>query len=271
MGRELRRLLVDPLRLTAAGGLLPLEREELHYLRRVLRLRQGDRFAVVDGVGKLWSATLQTDPALQEGAAALEQPLERPLEQRPRPAPALRLAIAPPRRDGELLLRMACELGIDQVQWLSAERSVVDAPPREARQQSVLREALEQCERLWLPRTSGPEPAASWFARQPEDQLLLLATTRCSGATPLLQVLEGEGSAVASEDPGTVTLAVGPEGGWSPLEQEQALERGWLAVCLGDGILRTSTASVAGATLLSAWRQSWRLKLSCGTSGRPSP
>ncbi|EDY39391.1 conserved hypothetical protein [Cyanobium sp. PCC 7001] len=271
MGRELRRLLVDPLRLTEAGGLLPLERGELHYLRRVLRLRQGDRFAVVDGLGRLWSANLQTDPARQEGAALLEQPFERPLEQGPRPAPPLRLAIAPPRRDGEVLLRMACELGIDQIQWLSAERSVVDAPPREERQRSVLREALEQCERLWLPRSSGPEPAAAWFARQPEDQLLLLATTRCSDAAPLLEVLEREGSKVASPDSSTVTLAVGPEGGWSPLEQEQALERGWLAVSLGDGILRTSTAAVAGVTLLSAWRQGRQRPLSSGTSGRPSP
>jgi 16S rRNA (uracil1498-N3)-methyltransferase len=271
VARELRRLLVDPLRLTAAAGLLPLERQELHYLRRVLRLRQGDRLAVVDGLGRLWSATLQIDPAQQEGAAALEQPFDRPLEQRPRPEPALRMAIAPPRRDGEVLLRMVCELGIDQVQWLHAERSVVDSPPRTERQQSVLREALEQCERLWLPRSSGPEPAAAWFTGQSEDQLLLLATTRSVGAAPLLEVLEREGVTGASPSPATVTLAVGPEGGWSPREQAQALERGWLPVSLGEGILRTSTAAVAGATLMGAWRRGLQLQLSSGTSGRPSP
>ncbi|SBO41912.1 16S rRNA (uracil(1498)-N(3))-methyltransferase [Cyanobium sp. NIES-981] len=267
MSRELRRLLVDPPRLQAPGGLLPLEREELHYLRRVLRLRQGERFAVVDGCGRLWSATMPQDPPQQTQGAQLEQPLDQPLVRSSRPTPALRLAIAPPRRDPEVLLRMACELGIDQFQWLQAERSVAAAPPRDGRQRSVLREAIEQCERLWLPRCSGPEPASGWFARQPEGELLLLATTRCPAAVPLLELL----FSAAPQRLASVSLAVGPEGGWSPQEEALALETGWRAVSLGDGILRSSTAVVAAASLLSAWRQSRQLRLSSGTSDPPSP
>ncbi|WP_315858566.1 RNA methyltransferase PUA domain-containing protein, partial [Cyanobium sp. T1B-Tous] len=52
MTRDLRRLLITPGRLPAgpsAGAELELDRQELHYLTRVLRLRPGDRFAVVDG------------------------------------------------------------------------------------------------------------------------------------------------------------------------------------------------------------------------------
>jgi 16S rRNA (uracil1498-N3)-methyltransferase len=262
VGRELRRLLVDPRRLAAAaGGELPLQPQELHYLRRVLRLRPADRFAVVDGCGHLWTAALRGDPQRQAPGAVLEQPLDRPCISAGPPAPLLGLAIAPPRRDAELLLRMVCELGIDRLQWLRAERSVVEAPPRQERQQAVLREALEQCERLWLPACAGPEPAAAWLARQPQDHLRLLATTRCGDAIPLVHLLHrtaASGAAGAGQSDGgpvAVSLAVGPEGGWSSQEQEQALARGWLAVSLGDGILRTSTAAVAAAALLSAWRQ----------------
>lgn len=53
----------------SAGAELELDRQELHYLTRVLRLRPGDRFAVVDGAGSLWTALL--GPADQ---ALLEQP-----------------------------------------------------------------------------------------------------------------------------------------------------------------------------------------------------
>ena len=79
MTRDLRRLLITPGRLPAgpsAGAELELEldRQELHYLTRVLRLRPGDRFAVVDGAGSLWTALLGTaDQAL------LEQPPSSPL------------------------------------------------------------------------------------------------------------------------------------------------------------------------------------------------
>ncbi|MDP4707776.1 MAG: RsmE family RNA methyltransferase, partial [Cyanobium sp. MAG_237] len=122
MTRDLRRLLITPGRLPAApsaGAELELERQELHYLSRVLRLRPGDRFAVVDGAGSLWTALL--GPADQ---ALLEQPPSSPLAFEPSPAPPLQLALALPKRDADVLLRMACELGVDRFTPLQAERSV---------------------------------------------------------------------------------------------------------------------------------------------------
>jgi 16S rRNA (uracil1498-N3)-methyltransferase len=64
------------------------------------------------------------------------------------------------------------------------------------------------------------------------------------------------------------SLAIGPEGGWSPEEEEVAEAAGWTPVSLGDTILRTSTAAVAGLAELVAWRS---LRLSCPSSPSPSP
>lgn len=52
MARDLRRLLIAPERLAGSGTLVALESAEHHYLSRVLRLRPGDRFAVIDGAGR---------------------------------------------------------------------------------------------------------------------------------------------------------------------------------------------------------------------------
>ena len=92
MSRELRRLLIEPERLqaaqeSAADAAVPLRPQERHYLERVLRYRPGDRFAVVDGAGALWSARLGDDRR-----AVLEQSLAAPLQQRPRPQPQLMTA-----------------------------------------------------------------------------------------------------------------------------------------------------------------------------------
>ncbi|MGL6134041.1 MAG: RsmE family RNA methyltransferase [Prochlorococcaceae cyanobacterium] len=291
MAREWRRLLVPPERLAAAaaaasasaaddaGAVLALEPPELHYLRRVLRLRPAERFALVDGAGHLWSATLAADTAL------LEQPLQRPLLAEPPPRPALQLAVALPRQDADVLLRMACELGIDRLSPLCAERSAAAAPLRPQRQAAILREALEQCERLWLPRLDAPQPAAAVLTAAPEPGpeqgaegpgaggpvLRLLATTRREGLQPLerrLRALELLPQQLPPGGPGAVLVAIGPEGGWSP-EEEQAAAAGWQPVGLGATILRTSTAAVAAAALLAAWRRG--LALSCGTSRPPSP
>ncbi|MCT0225256.1 16S rRNA (uracil(1498)-N(3))-methyltransferase [Synechococcus sp. CS-1328] len=281
MARELRRLLIDPDRLRQGGEAgIVLSRQESHYLSRVLRLRPGDRFAVVDGCGALWTAQLQ-----EPGRADLEQPMGQPLERQAPTSLRIGLALAMPRRDGELVLRMATELGVDQLGPLQAERSVRRGDAADTaipeRWRAVVREAAEQCERLWLPRWEPLRSAAACLSA-PVEGLGLLATTRqgelpaledaCAAwqpmdrPTPALTVCSAETSpaatspaaaspTAASSAATTITLAIGPEGGWSEHEEELAVAAGWQLVQLGSTILRSSTAAVAGVARLVAWRE----------------
>ena len=278
MARELRRLLIPPQRLLAGDHLAQnphhvcLEPHESHYLKRVLRLRPGDGFAIFDGVGRLWTAKLaiSSRDAAAGAVALLDQPLEAPLVQQPEPAVTLELAIAMPKRDGELLLRMACELGLDRLSPLVAERSAV-AELRQQRCLVILSEAAEQCERMWLPVLSPVQSAADFLEVAPTG-VGLLTTTRRKGLPLVAEVLnnlsmERLGQAGPSDHtsetasspikiPGVpvVTVAVGPEGGWSDREEDLAESQGWIPVTLGPTILRSSTAAVAAATVLSHWR-----------------
>jgi 16S rRNA (uracil1498-N3)-methyltransferase len=243
VARELRRLLLSPERLAAAAGTgaVALEQAEQHYLSRVLRLRPGDRFAVVDGAGHLWQASLDG------GQAQLLQPIDGPWQSEPEPQTRLHLVVALPRRDADVLLRMATELGIDGLQPLQAERSVAERWNR-PRALAIVREALEQCERLWLPELQDPCGPEAVFGAA--TGVRLLATTRAAAPQPLPARLPPAlgGSFEA------VTVAIGPEGGWSPAEEALAIERGWQPVSLGPAILRTSTAAVTAAALLTSWR-----------------
>ena len=252
MTRDLRRLLINPTRLPAgpsAGAELELDRQELHYLTRVLRLRPGDRFAVVDGAGRLWTAFLGPDDQ-----ALLEQAPSAPLASEPPPAPPLHLALALPKRDADVLLRMACELGVDRFTPLKAERSVASDSLKQERAEAILREALEQCERLWQPQLEALRPAAELLGSRPPggSGRGLLCTTRRPGLALLGQSLECLGTSSGGSEP--LTVAIGPEGGWTPGEEALALAHGWQAVSLGSTILRCSTAAVSAAGLLSHWR-----------------
>lgn len=243
MARELRRLLLSRQRLliAAGNGVVPLETAERHYLSRVMRLRPGDGFAVVDGAGHLWQATLQ------QAGAQLLQPLDQPLQLQPAPFPALQLAVALPRRDAEVMLRMATELGVDVLQPLQAERSVAERWNR-ARMETIVGEALEQCERLWLPALQEPCKFETLIAAA--TGVRLIATTRGVQSPPLGALLPQ----TADTSPVAITLAIGPEGGWSPAEESLAIEGGWQPISLGPTILRTSTAAVAAAAALCSWR-----------------
>lgn len=236
-----------------------LEAAEAHYLARVLRLRPGDRVAVIDGCGALWNADLEADRRLR-----LLQPLARPLQRTPPPRLKLQLAMAVPKREADLVWRMATELGADRLLPLLAERRAVPGDPPLERWRTIVREATEQCERLWLPALESPLEAAPWLAGPPQGVGLIAVTRR--PALPLLaRHLEGLAIRPTGEDL-SLSLAIGPEGGWSPHEEEVALEAGWQPVILGEEILRTATAAVAGVAVLASWRA-----LSCASSPSPSP
>jgi 16S rRNA (uracil1498-N3)-methyltransferase len=261
VARELRRLLIPPARLVAAAavGVVGMEAAEVHYVARVLRYRAGDRVGVIDGCGALWSACLEAGERLR-----LEQPLDRPLRRLQLPLPSLRLALAVPKRDAELVWRMATELGTDRLLPLLAERKAVRGDLPLERWRTIVREATEQCEKLWLPELESPVEAGLWLGQPPEG-VGLMAVSRRSDRPTLAHLLAD----LPVPLPGgwqMLSLAIGPEGGWSPHEERLALEAGWQPVSLGEEILRTGTAAVAGVALLNSWRG-----LSCASFPSPSP
>jgi len=260
MARERRRLLIPAQRLAQE---IPLAASEAHYLGRVLRLGRGQRCDVVDGAGHRWEALLEGADCLR-----LVQPLAHPLEHQPKGEPALTLAVALPRQEVDMIWRMATELGIDRLQPLQAERCVVRGQWPQERWRSILREATEQCERLWLPELAEPQPAAAWLA-QPAAGLNLLASSRGEQLPHLAHTLleshwPWSTPAASSKQ---VCLAIGPEGGWSPAEEATAQAHGWTLVSAGPTILRTATAAVAAA----AWMVGWRALLSSSSSPGQSP
>jgi len=125
--------------------------------------------------------------------------------------------------------------------------------PREQRHErwkSQLREATEQCERLWLPQLDEVQSAVQAFSNPaPSGGRRWIGVTRDSGAIPLQAAM-----AKACSGDRCWQIACGPEGGWSPEELKAAEGHGWQAVSLGPTILRASTAAVAALSLLQHQR-----------------
>ena len=235
---ERRRLLLSPDRLEKGGSVL-LNTAEQHYLRRVLRLRCGEQVDVTDGCGRVTVATL-VEPQL----LALDRPAQQiePLAQ-----PQLGLAVALMRRGMDEVVRMACELGIDRIQPLRCDRCVPQADHRPERWNTIIREAVEQCERLWMPQLHDLNGISEWIGAV--EGLRLAGVTRETAAPSLDQYLRHQG------DPLQPTwLVIGPEGGWTSAEQSLFSCAGVQPVRMGATILRSSTAAVAGAVELVRWR-----------------
>jgi 16S rRNA (uracil1498-N3)-methyltransferase len=206
----------------SATGAVVLDSDTEHHLRRVLRLRDGEAVSVTDGAGR-WLLTR----ASIAGPVIRLEPTSK-LVTEPARARPITIAVAMPKGDRlDWLVQKVTELGVDRIALLHAERSVVRwKPERTATQLERLRrisdEACRQSRRVWRVTIDEPLEAtavlASFIAAEPGGRDLA---------------------------PGDRSVAIGPEGGWSADELDQAAE----LVSLGKNILRTETAAVAASTL----------------------
>ena len=252
---EQRRLIISPNRLLDFAKPLPLNPGELHYLQRILRLKSGAGFNICDGHGTIYLANLCPDGNAQ---------LIKKEALKPQIKPCLQLFFGLFRRDLEVMLRMATELGVDQLHPLQADYSLLEpGGQRQERWNSIIKEATEQSERAWLPQLAGLENTATALTTPAAVEVCRwIGVTREAGVPPLEKLLKRENSINAKH----WQLACGPEGGWSSTERELAAAAGWQAVSLSPTVLRCSTAAISGLALM----QHQRLQLS-GESLQPSP
>ena len=252
---ELRRLLIDRHRLEQIMGLeipLSLNNKEGHYLKRVLRLKSGDLVALVDGYGNLWEAAFQGGNEL-----LLTTPLDSPLQIQPRPKPLICLAVVIPKRGLDDVLRMSTEIGIDIIQPLTSERCCVKEKSivRVERWRAIVREAVEQSERLWSPQLLETIDFYEFLNIVPAFNLGI-ATTRLAKSKNCDHWLKEK-----FIDAERIWIAIGPEGGWTSKEEALALNSGCEPIQLGETILRTSTAAIVASQSMALGRRTVNLSL----------
>jgi 16S rRNA (uracil1498-N3)-methyltransferase len=223
------RFLVDSI----SGDAVTFSDEQSHQLRHVLRLHSGDTVRVFDGVAPTDLLVKLTDAG---GLVIGECP------QRAEPRTALTVYPALLRRDKfEPVLQKLTELGVAAiVPTLTAHGLIPEAPDarRLDRWRAIVREASEQCGRGRVPTLHAGVPFSQAISQA--DGTVLLAFEG-EQRLDLQTALRGR--------PDSVSLLVGPEGGFSPEEVALARDRASV-VTLGPRILRAETAAVVAAALV---------------------
>nr|WP_263012308.1 16S rRNA (uracil(1498)-N(3))-methyltransferase [Laspinema sp. D2d] len=226
-----------------SGGIL-LDRAQQHYLSRVLRLTAGDRFIAMDGQGQWWLAQLSENP---EFATILESiPVQTEL-----PVP-ITLILALPKNGWDEVVRQTTELGVTTLVPVLSDRTVLKPSPNKLdRWRRIAREAAEQSERQIVPTILEPVTFRDYLALPEKPPNRYICVTRTDSPHLLKQALASQGSP-AGLQLGPLEIAIGPEGGWTPAEVEQAIASGFQPVSLGSRILRAVTAPAVALSLIAA-------------------
>jgi 16S rRNA (uracil1498-N3)-methyltransferase len=142
-------------------------------------------------------------------------------------------------------IQKAVELGVNEIQPLSTERSVVKLTAERAEKrlehwQNVVIAACEQSGRAKVPKVAKPVNLTTWLATNTN------AGSGNEAASPLRILLNPIGAMQLSALPKTthnIQLLIGAEGGLSQAEIELATQHGFQSIVLGPRILRTETAA----------------------------
>jgi 16S rRNA (uracil1498-N3)-methyltransferase len=227
---------VGPSQLCLAG-------DEVGHLVRVLRLGPGAHIRAFDGRGREYVAVVKQ--------VAADRVLCDILQRLEAVATAVSISLGQgllKAEKFEWVIQKTTELGVADVVPLLTQRSVPRlagsrAAAKQARWEKIAREACKQSGRAAIPRLWPPTPLPDFF-------------TAFQGADVKLMFWEGEKrrrlKAVVSayEGAATVAVVVGPEGGLTSQEAAQGEAYGFLAVGLGERILRAETAGLLAVALL---------------------
>lgn len=221
--------------LAGAGDEIAIGGEEAHYLRRVVRVRAGERVTATDGAGTV--ADLEVLDAGDACRAAV-----RARRAVPRGA-ALEVWCGAPEGDrADWLVEKLAELGVATLRLVDAERGAWERAARRAeRWERLVLAALRQSRSAHRMAIVPPAPLGATLAAPSAGGPAWLADP--AGA-PLAEGLAGrEGAARA---------AVGPSGGFSEAERKLLEANGFMPTRLTTSRLRTETAALALAALLLA-------------------
>jgi 16S rRNA (uracil1498-N3)-methyltransferase len=212
---------------------------EAHHAIHVLRLKVGDTLTVFDGRGH--EAQCRVTELAKDAVrlAVLQQSSAPPLPCR------ITLAQAIPKKNMDLIVQKATELGVAAIVPLISERTVVqidDDSKKVQRWLAIALDACKQCGNNWLPEFQAPQKARDFLSALGEFDLKLIASLQ-PDSKPLKQL-------IPESRPGSLLILIGPEGDFTPAELGAAKSAGCLPLSLGPLVLRAETAALYALSIL---------------------
>jgi 16S rRNA (uracil1498-N3)-methyltransferase len=245
----------SPMRLTrcfvpaalAGQSQLMLPEGPSRHIGRVLRLQTGAALTLFDGRGGEFEATIM---AVEKRGVRVQIGAHYAIEREASVAVTLLQCVIRAERM-DFIVQKAAELGVAAIVPVQSRHGVVrlDESAMERRQrhwQAVAIAACEQCGRNRIPELHAPVSFEEACAGSAGAQARVLLDP--AGSRSLAQALESP----AAKPMISVSVLIGPEGGFGEDEMALARDQGFQIVSLGPRVLRAETAPIAALAVIQA-------------------
>ena len=210
----------------------------------VLRVKNTEEIVLFNGNGKAYPAL----PKVLEKRRASVRILREEVTDNESPLNITLVQAVSSAERMDFTLQKSVELGVAEIRPVISERCVVRlsgerAEKRVARWQEIVVSACEQSGRNIVPKVLPLTTYVQALQQLPQETTkLLMSLNRAQNLSDV------------QPQSGKVVFMVGPEGGWTEKEEQQAFDAGFQSVTLGKRVLRTETASLAAiAAMQTLW------------------
>lgn len=222
--------------------IIDLGEENLRYLKTVLRLKKGSRLVLFDGTGYEYGAVIRDFDAHEISVEILgKEKID---------VSGLNITLAQSLAKSakmDFIVQKATELGVTRIIPFVSDRSIPrlsesKSAARISRWRKITVEASRQCKRITIPVITDMLSFRDMLELSHKGDLRIIFWEE-ETERGLKDILRNADKVVDN-----MFLIVGPEGGFSREEVEEAIHGGFVSATLGKYILRTETV---GLTILS--------------------
>lgn len=241
----MRRFFIAPENIT--GSTAVLTGPEARHISTVLRLTTGTIITLFDGSGSYYEAVLTqiSSSRVETRIVSITPYIEAAQDFHP----ALHLGIGLLKgKKMDLVIQKITELGVAGLYPFRSRYCIAQdhADGRPARWQKIALEACKQCNRPKPPdmhSTKDFKELLSGSGNASHDLKLIFWENK-EGQKSLRQIF------TPLKNINSVMTLIGPEGGFSTEEVQQAMDAGYEPVTMGSRILRAETAVITGVSIL---------------------
>ncbi len=219
-------------------GSIILYDTDLHHIKNVMRYKVGDTIEVVYEKIVYLCRITSLEPFLLETIKEYNNDSEMNID--------LTIAISLVNEQKmDLILQKLTELGVSKIIPVKTERSIVKLDANKEikkinRWQTICKEASEQSKRVKIPQVMPIVTIEELSKIKNEMKLICSLDEKSQLLSNYLRI-----------DINEILFVIGPEGGFTILEEKKLLENGFLPVSLGKRIMRVETAAIYAASIIN--------------------
>lgn len=245
---QMPRFFVEKDAIDEHNGKIMITGEDVRHMVNVLRAAPGDAIVVSDGLGMDYDAVIE-----RTGKDAVLARITAARINRTEPRLDITLFQGIPKSNKmDYIIQKCVELGVKRIVPIMTARTEVrigsapgNASLKTARWRRIALESAKQCDRGIVPEIEEPAMFNKALGLAENCSLKLLPYEEEKAKT-----LRGFLRGLTPDICNRTAVFIGPEGGFTPVEVEEALGFGFESVSLGPRILRTETAGMAVIAVL---------------------